>query len=102
MPEKQIEHSNFEAIPEVLADYLCELAEEGGQEDYLFVLSERRLGNGAVQEITGGRDGGDFRRTVFGFSPACGIVRLRRQDAGWFLSLSAAESDSGEWALCQA
>ena len=97
MPEKQMEPYGFEGIPEVLAAYLRELAEDGGQADYLFVLSERRLGNGAVQEIAG-----DFHRTVFGFSPICGIVRLCRRGASWVLSLSTAERDCGGKAPCLA
>jgi len=96
MPEKQKEPYGFGEIPEVLAAYLRELAEDGGQEEYLFFLSERRLGNGAVQEIAGGRDGGDFRRTVFGFAPICGIVRLCRRGASWVLSLSTAEDSGGK------
>ncbi len=88
-------------IPDILLAYLWQCVPL--EDDYcLILLSPRRLGGGAVQDISIHTGRGTVNRTVFGFAPVAAALEIRREKADYTLSPAAGGRYSEEGCPCSA
>lgn len=82
--ERTVSWEIGDALPEVLIDYLWELARtEPGEHSHAYILTKRPLGGREVQGILHLSDNGcEYRHKVFGFEPVSAVVRVVENEGG--------------------
>lgn len=83
-------------LPQVLIDYLWQLADEGGDGRHSFALRIRYEGVGAVQDILYRHNSFSSWRRVFGYQPVEADVEVKIADGRAIMSLQGGSPGPGK------
>ncbi len=78
-------------VPKEIINHLWNIVDLYGENDYIFVLISRRLGDAEIQDIRIDIDHFSFHHTVLGFKPVDFTVKVCRKGEDLVMSLSPSE-----------
>ncbi|MFB0920913.1 MAG: hypothetical protein QMB62_08530 [Oscillospiraceae bacterium] len=87
-------------IPPEIISHLWNIVDMYGDDNYIFVLSSRRLGDAKIQDIEINIDRFSFHHTVLGFDPVNFTVKICKRGGDLVMSLALSEkalSEINKW-----
>ena len=83
-------------VPHEIISHLWNIVDLYGENEYIFVLTSRRLGDSTIQDIRIDIDHFSFHHTVLGFDPVDFTIKVRRNGEDLTMSLAPSEKALNE------